>query len=146
MEPKLIEGGLYIDDRGELRAANDFSFYNVQRFYQVENHCTGTIRAWHGHKHEGKYVYVAQGTAIIGAVKLPDEPATCLSQYTAQRFVMSAKKPQILWIPPGYANGSMSLDADTIIMYFSTAKLEESKSDDIRFNWLTWDIWDVEWR
>ena len=35
---------------------NDFNFENVKRFYQVENHRQGFIRAWHGHKKEGKYI------------------------------------------------------------------------------------------
>ena len=43
-------GGIAVDDRGQLRFVNDFNFANVKRFYQVENHRQGFIRAWHGHK------------------------------------------------------------------------------------------------
>ena len=63
-EPKIISGGLAVDDRGVVSFINDFNFSNVKRFYQVENHRQGFIRAWHGHKKEGKYVYVCQGSAL----------------------------------------------------------------------------------
>ena len=42
----------------------------------------------------------------------------------------------------GFANGFMSLTADTTLMFFST-KLEESSGDDIRYDSGHWDIWDV---
>ena len=136
-ELMLMNGGLAVDDRGSLRFCNQFDFKDVKRFYQVENHDDRTVRAWHGHRNEAKYVYVAYGSAIVGAVRMDSEEA-------AQRFVMSAQKPQILYIPPGFANGFKALEPDTIIMFFSTATLEESKNDDIRFPYDQWDIWDVE--
>jgi dTDP-4-dehydrorhamnose 3,5-epimerase len=52
----------------------------------------------------------------------------------------------VLYIPPGYANGAMTLTSDTMIQYFSTATLEESKGDDIRFDARLWDPWQVEER
>ena len=67
---KLIDGGLAVDDRGTVRFVNDFDFNGVKRFYQVENHQKGFIRAWHGHKKESKYVYVSSGTALVGVVDL----------------------------------------------------------------------------
>ncbi len=63
MSSKLIPGNVFADDRGFLRFINDFNFENVKRFYQVENHRQGFIRAWHGHKKEAKYVYVSKGSA-----------------------------------------------------------------------------------
>jgi len=70
---KIINGGISVDDRGSVRFVNDFNFENVKRFYQVENHRKGFIRAWHGHKKEGKYVYVSSGTALIGVVNMDSE-------------------------------------------------------------------------
>ena len=133
-----INGGIAVDDRGQLRFVNDFDFANVKRFYQVENHSKGFVRAWHGHKKEGKYVYVASGTAKVGAVNLDTEEV--------YQRVLSAKKPQILWIPPNYANGFMNLEDDTIIIFFSTTTFEESKDDDIRIPWDKWNIWETEYR
>lgn len=130
--PHIIDGGLAVDDRGVCWFANDFHFDGVKRFYVLANHQTGFVRAWHGHKTEAKYVYVASGTAVIGAVRLDNW------QYPSQecefeRFVLSARKPQVLYIPPGYANGSMVLEPDTLIFHFSTTLMGEYPDDDRRW-------------
>ena len=135
---KLINGGVAVDDRGQLSFVNDFDFKDVKRFYMVENHEQGFIRAWHGHKKEGKYVYVPSGAILIGAVNLETEEV--------ERFVLSSSKPQILYIPPGYANGFMNLQNNTKVIFFSTSTLEDSIGDDIRFEWDKWNIWNIERR
>jgi len=137
--PKVINGGIAVDDRGSLRFVNDFDFAGVKRFYQVQNHRKGFIRAWHGHKKEAKYVYVAKGTALIGAVPIEGEE-------TVTKFILSDKSPKVLFIPAGYYNGAMTLEDDTIIQYFSTTTLEESKGDDIRLSYDAWDIWQEDFR
>ena len=135
---KTYNGGLAVDDRGQLSFVNDFDFKDVKRFYMVENHEQGFIRAWHGHKKEGKYVYVPSGAILIGAVNLETEEV--------ERFVLSSSKPQVLFIPPGYANGFMNLQNNTKVIFFSTSTLEDSMGDDIRFEWDRWNIWDIERR
>jgi dTDP-4-dehydrorhamnose 3,5-epimerase len=49
----------------------------------------------------------------------------------------------VIYIPPGYANGFMSLTSDLKLMYFSTSTLDQSAGDDIRYDARYWDIWDV---
>ena len=71
-KPKLIQGGIAIDDRGSLSFVNDFDFGGIKRFYMVENHQQGFVRAWHAHKKEMKCVMVVAGSALIGAVKIDD--------------------------------------------------------------------------
>jgi len=66
--PVVIKGGIAVDDRGSLRFVNDFDFAGIRRFYMVENHAAGFVRAWHGHRHEAKFVYVVSGAALITAV------------------------------------------------------------------------------
>jgi dTDP-4-dehydrorhamnose 3,5-epimerase len=140
--PKLIEGGLAVDDRGQLSFVNDFSFAGVRRFYLVSNHVTGFVRAWHAHRNEAKFVFVSNGAAVIGAVQIDDwEKPSRTAQ--VHRFVLSAKKPAILYIPAGYANGFKSLTGDTAIMFFSTASMEEAKNDDVRYDPRYWDIWSI---
>lgn len=138
MKEKLINGGIAIDDRGSVRFVNDFNFKNVKRFYHIENHSKGFIRAWHGHKKEGKYVYVVDGSALIGLVNMKTEEIT--------KYVLSNKSPKILWIPPGYYNGFKSLEDKTKIMFFSTTTLNESLGDDIRKDFDKWDIWSEDYR
>lgn len=144
-EPHLIEGGLSVDDRGETAFVNGFDFKEVKRFYVVSNHCFGFIRAWHAHKRAAKYVYVAQGVALVGAVVIDnwDTPSKDAKVY---RFVLSAHKPAVLYVPPGYANGAMTLTEDAKIIYFATDTLEETKDDDHRYDARYWDIWNVEER
>ena len=145
VELSLIDGGLAVDDRGILTFANKFNFYGVKRFYQVLNFSTSTIRAFHGHLREAKYVYVAKGSAIVAAVRLDniDSPSKNLK---VNRFILSDKNPKILFIPPKYANGFRPLEIDTRIIFFSTSTLEESEGDDYRFPIDYWgeEIWEVE--
>jgi len=137
-ETKILNGGKAVDDRGSVSFVNDFDFNDVKRFYQVENHDINFIRAWHGHKKEGKYVYVANGTALVGAVNMETDEI--------QKFVLSSISPKILWIPPGYANGFKNLENNTIIQFFSTSTLDESMGDDIRFDYDKWNIWEEDYR
>ena len=135
---KLINGGVSVDDRGSVRFVNDFNFEGVKRFYQVENHSRGFIRAWHGHKKEGKYVYVVNGSALIGVVNMESEEIS--------KFVLSSQTPKVLWIPPGHFNGFKSLEENTKILFFSTSTLEESLGDDIREDHDKWNIWSEDYR
>jgi dTDP-4-dehydrorhamnose 3,5-epimerase len=140
-----MTGDIGIDDRGEVGFVNDFEFAGVKRFYTVMNHRQGFVRAWHGHKKEAKYVTAVQGAALLAIVPIDDwvEPSR---DATVKRYVLSAHKPSILFIPPGYCNGFMSLTADAKLMFFSTASLEESRGDDIRFHARYWDVWQFEER
>ena len=141
-KPHIFNGELAVDDRGEVAFVNDFGFESVKRFYMVSNHRPGFVRAWHAHKHEAKYVMAISGAAIIGIVRIDDwdKPSKDLP---IQKYVISSKKPQVLYIPPGYANGFMSLTSGSKLMFFSTATLEESVGDDIRYDARYWDIWNV---
>lgn len=141
MNINKIKGGLAVDDRGSVKFVNNFSFEGVKRFYQVQNHAKGFIRAWHGHKFEGKYVYVAKGSILVGAAKMNED---CSLLETPQKFILSAEDPSVLEIPPGYANGFMTLTDDAIVLFFSTSSLEESAGDDIRFAFDTQNIWNIE--
>lgn len=138
MKPILIEGGLFVDDRGAISFVNNFNFKDVKRFYMVENHQSGFIRAWHGHEKESKYVFVVQGSALFGTVSM--------NTYDIYKFTLSARNPRILHIPSGYYNGFKTLEEGTKIMFFSTSTLEESMGDDIRQDYDKWDIWEENYR
>lgn len=137
-EVKLLNGGIAVDDRGSVRFVNDFNFSDVKRFYHVENHRQGFIRAWHGHSKEGKYIYVSSGTALIGVVNMETEQVT--------KYILSAKQPRILFIPPGNYNGFKNLEENTSIIFFSTSTIEESLGDDIRKPYDEWNIWEEDFR
>jgi dTDP-4-dehydrorhamnose 3,5-epimerase-like enzyme len=142
-EIRLIEGGTSVDDRGEVAFINEIDFDRVRRLYTVTNHAAGSVRAWHAHRREAKFVAVTQGAAVVAAVRIDnwDRPS---KDAAVERYVLSAQKPALLYIPAGFANGAMTLTADTKLIYFSTASLEESRADDIRYDARYWDPWQVE--
>ncbi len=141
-QPRLIEGGLAVDDRGSLAFVNEFAFDGVKRFYIVSNHRSGFVRAWHGHRREAKYVLALSGAAILGVVPIDnwDNPARDLP---VQRYVLAEYKPALLYIPAGYANGFKTLKPETRLLFLSTAMLEESRGDDLRYDAYYWDAWQV---
>lgn len=141
-EPKLIDGGVSIDDRGQVGFINGFSLDGIKRFYWVSNHRENFVRAWHAHKNEAKYVTVVEGEALIGAVKIDNwtQPSKDCKMW---RFVLSSRKPSILYIPAGFANGFMNLSGNAKLLFFSTSDIEQSKNDDYRFDARYWDAWTV---
>jgi len=154
-DPKVISGGIATDDRGSVTFVNDFDFAGVKRFYQVQNHRRGFIRAWHGHENEAKYVYVPYGSALIGAIPIPNfvymdeiggDVEIIPGDKRPEKFILSSKSPKVLYIPEGYANGFMSLEENTIVQFFSTSTLEESLGDDKRFDYDKWNIWEEDYR
>lgn len=142
---RLLSGGLASDDRGVLRFVNGFDLLEYRRFYLVENHQPSFVRAWHAHKLEAKAVTVVRGAAVVAAVRIDDwdNPSRDLE---VMRVVLAAQSPTVMEIPPGYANGFMTLQADTQMMFFSSSTLEESLGDDFRFPARHWDVWGVEER
>lgn len=144
-ELTLIKGGLAVDDRGNVSFVNDFNFADVKRFYMIQNHQTGFVRAWHGHKKEAKYFYVVDGDALICGIKIDDWERPS-KELKVEKFVLSARTPSILYLPAGYANGLMSLSPNTKIIVFSASTLQDSLGDDIRFEARYWNPWTIEER
>lgn len=138
--PYLLKGDVIKDNRGSVSFVNEFNFPKIKRFYVVDNCTIGFVRAWHGHRHEAKYVFVLSGKALIGAVKI-DNWRYPSKETKVHNFLLSFEKPAVLYIPKGYANGFKSLTNDTKLIFFSTSTLEQSKKDDIRFDVKYWDIW-----
>lgn len=144
-EPRLIEGGVGVDDRGAVGFVNAFDFAGVKRFYTVRNHDVGFVRAWHAHRAEAKYVTAVAGVVLVGAVEIDDWEAPARDR-RVWRYVLASSRPAVLYIPPGYANGFMSLTSDAVALFLSTATLEESRGDDVRYPARHWDIWSIEER
>ena len=82
-EPILMDGGLSVDDRGEVGFVNGFDMHLVRRFYTVTNHKAGFIRAWHAHKKEGNIIYDLEVESSLGY-----QPLT-LNIYRHSFFIMT---------------------------------------------------------
>jgi dTDP-4-dehydrorhamnose 3,5-epimerase len=141
-EPRLIAAGSSSDDRGRVFFANDFDLRACRRMYIVENFSTGTVRAWHAHRNERKWVMPLSGAALACCVAIDDWDSPSVDAQV-HRFTLDAAHPAILAVPAGYANGAMALLPQTKLMYFSDASLEESLEDDFRFPARYWDPWHV---
>lgn len=143
--PKLIKGNKFINDKGTINFVNNFSLKSFKRFYQIDLPKTGIIRAFHGHMRENKAVFVISGSLLLCLVKLTD--AKNPSRKTKiKKIVLMSSYPQVCKIPPGYANGIMSLEKNTQVVFFSDKTLKESEKDDYRFPEDYWGkkIWDHE--
>ena len=140
MNPKQFKGAISIDKRGSVSYNNNLKLKKIKRFYIVQNKKKNHVRAWHGHKKEAKFIFCIQGKAKIAAVKITNynEPSKKNRPFT---WVIDSKIPNVVYVPPGYANGSMSLTKDMRILVFSTSSLKQSIKDDFRFPSNYWDIW-----
>jgi dTDP-4-dehydrorhamnose 3,5-epimerase len=132
---ELIQGGLAVDDRGIISFVNDFRFFNIKRFYVLENHDVQRLRGWKGHRKEAKYFFAVCGTVLVAAVNLESNEFG--------KVVLSSRKPAILYVPPGHANGIKALTDDAKLIVFSTLTLEESLEDETRFPPEQWKIDDI---
>lgn len=140
---KIISGEVYKDKRGVLKFINKFNLSGIKRFYQVENTDTKIIRAFHGHMKESKYVYVVSGSILLCAVYL-DNANNPSKGNKVEKFVLKASNPQIIHIPPSYANGFKALESSATVIFFSTSTLNESIGDDYRFPSDYWgkEVWE----
>ena len=142
MIPKLIKGDRLYDNRGSLRFSNNLNFKKIKRFYIVHNYDINFIRAWHGHLQEEKYITCIKGTFQVSAVKI-SKVRNPNKKTKINNFTLNQSDNDFLYIPKGYANGSMSLELNSELLIFSTLSLKESMRDDYRYDYNYWDPWKI---
>ena len=123
---RLVPIDCKLDDRGFLyQIYGSLGGYPpIKRVYVVGNHSKGVIRGFHKHRGEYKFFF-----AVSGSAKFVVEGGGGGSFDT---FVLSAKQPAVLVVPPGHFHGWVSLSDDTAIVGMSNYTLAESEKDDIR--------------
>lgn len=131
-KPRLIEGGIFADERGEVRFINEFNFSEITRFYQIKQSSTDVVRAWQGHKVEQKWFYCIAGSFRINLIGVDDwiNPS---EQLLPISFELNSRIPMVLHVPGGYANGFKALEENSIFLIYSDKTLEEAKNDEYRF-------------
>ena len=143
--PKIINVDVSIDDRGEIVHCNNFNFQKnkIKRFYQIQNNNINFVRAWHAHKKENKFILILNGSLKICTIKIDnwENPSKNLKKST---FVIGEKKPQILFIPGGYAHGTQNLIQNTKFIVFSNFDINESIKDDFRYACNYWGNWNIQ--
>jgi dTDP-4-dehydrorhamnose 3,5-epimerase-like enzyme len=148
-----FKSGKAFDDRGSVTYHNDFPTGGMwtKRFYIVENFRPMTIRAWHGHAHETKFVTCVEGAAVvcwIGFLENFENPSKADKRKKPFRQILTAEQPRIMELGHAGYNGAMSLLPGTKLLYFSNRTLEESEEDDYRLHWAYFgdEVWRVESR
>ena len=117
-KPELYKMGESTDFRGSLEYYNDLSISHFKRFYIVSNPTKGTVRAWHGHKIEAKLIKVLEGEFIVSLAKIDDWSKPSKDIEIIEYKIDS--NSDIIYVPPGYANGAMNTVSNSKIMYFSS--------------------------
>jgi len=131
--PIIIDIPVHVDDRGSVYGAFDnLDRFGIKRTYVIRNWQHGTIRAWHGHMKAGTFIHPIKGTAKICALEILSEEEQISREPEVVGATLSAAKPQLFYIPPGWYNGTMTLQEDTRLLCYSTLSLEEVKDDDVR--------------
>tara|TARA_B100001964_G_scaffold126011_1_gene139460 strand:+ start:493 stop:915 length:423 start_codon:yes stop_codon:yes gene_type:complete len=140
MKPKLFKGGISTDKRGSVSYNNNLILkQKIKRFYLVQNFKKNFVRAWHGHKLEAKYILCISGKAKISAVKIKNFKAPSKKSKVFS-WILDSKIPNVIYVPPGYANGSKSISKDMKLLIFSTSTLKQHLKDDFRFSEKFWKI------
>lgn len=139
MEPQIYNFNYSEDYRGKVFYNNEADLTKIVRTYSVENINLKTVRAWHGHKFEEKWVNVEVGKFLICIVKVDNFSKPNIKNKIYEFEV--APSSGIIHIPSGFANGAMNLTLENRIRYYSTSTINESSQDDYRFEPQYWDPW-----
>lgn len=94
----------------------------------------GVLRGLHFQRppyEQGKLVRVARGAAMDVSVDIRKSSST-YGKWEA--FNLSEQNKRMLWIPPGFAHGFLSLEDDTIFLYKCTNVYNRESEDTIIWN------------
>jgi dTDP-4-dehydrorhamnose 3,5-epimerase-like enzyme len=134
--PVIIQPKAFKDDRGSLFAYNDFNFQDLaikRAFYINVVH----FRGWHGHQQENNWFKVNKGMLKILLVK-PDDWQKPSVELKPLEFILKSEDHQILFIPAGYVSAIKCLKDPSVLEVFSDKTLNESLTDDYRFDSSLW--------
>ena len=137
--PVIIQGDVFVDNRGMLQFVNEFIMNDIKRFYIIHSN-KGIVRAWQAHRKEKKYFFVIKGQWEIDLVKIEHWDAPKKND-KIMKYDLNQNKSQILSVPGGYANGLLAKEENSILLVFSNLGLEESNNDLVRFDkdlWVNW--------
>lgn len=137
--PRLIQGGLHVDQRGSVAFFNEFAFPGVERFYIIRPDRPQAVRGWVGHQREQKWFTAVEGTIAVAVVR-PDDWQRPDPHVPVSKFVLAARNPQILTVPPGHATAIVGISPQSALVVFSTGTIEEAESDSYRFPPDFWEI------
>lgn len=126
-EPRLIKGGVFMDERGTLFFNNEFDVSLVKRIYAISNHDVEFVRGWQGHNIEKRWFMPLFGEFTILVKKV-----VALSEQTEeQKFILNGSTLDVLYVPNGYHTAIISMQQDSKLMVMSDYYFNEI-DDDLR--------------
>lgn len=122
---KIVEPAIFGDDRGffmETWNAKAFVRAGLDLAFVQDNHsrsAKGVLRGLHYQlrQPQGKLVRVVRGAAFDVAVDIRRSSATF---GRSVGVVLTEANKRMLWVPPGFAHGFLSLEDDTEFLYKCT--------------------------
>ena len=136
----LVEPKVFPDDRGyfmETFKASDFKNANLSTHFVQDNFSFSkkdVIRGLHYQKEpkaQGKLVTVFKGTVWDVAVDIRRQSPTFLQWVAAE---LNDKNHAMLYIPPGFAHGFVSLTEDVLLLYKCTNEYDPQSDAGICWN------------
>lgn len=138
--PLLITPKVFHDDRGyfyesynePLMLANGIPY----KFLQDNQSCSrkGVLRGLHFQAppfEQGKLVRVIRGSVLDVAVDIRKSSPT-YGKYIG--VTLSEVNQKMLWIPPGFAHGFLSLEEDTVFLYKCTNVYDKASEGGLIWN------------
>jgi dTDP-4-dehydrorhamnose 3,5-epimerase len=120
------------DNRGwlvELLRIDLPGFAGFGQLYQVNNFQPGSARAFHMHLRQDEYFFVSGGTIQFVLV---DERPDSATAGQLDVIVMSAERPQSLYVPRGVQHGSMALVDGSQITAVTSEPYDADDPDEVR--------------
>lgn len=137
----LIEPRRFGDDRGwfmETYKASAFTEQDVEADFVQDNHSfsstAGTLRGLHYQlrpHQQGKLVRCTKGAVLDIAVDIRQGSPTYGEWTTVE---LSRANGRMLWVPPGFAHGLLTLEDDTDALYKVTAEYAPDHERTIRWD------------
>lgn len=144
---KLVELKARVDDRGylvKMIRADDAHFTKFGEVYIVGDFAKGTIRAWHKHDLLWDYFHISHGAAKFG---LRDDRKDSPTYEEINTFVLSARNPATLVVPPGVYHGWMALEDDTQLVSVGSELYDPNNLDEVRVPYTSFGYdWGVQYK
>lgn len=144
----IIEAAVFGDARGsfsETYKKSDFEAHGIKEDFKQDNHSVsakGVLRGIHFQRTpmaQGKLVRVVQGAVWDVAVDLRPESPTFKEWFGVE---LSADNHKMMYVPPGFGHGFVTLEDDTHFLYKCTEEYSPEHDGGIK-----WDDADlaIEW-
>lgn len=128
MEPVLIKGGAFKDERGRLSYNNGFDASEVCRIYTIENIDTEFVRGWQGHFVEQRWFSAVMGAFEIKLIKIDnwEEPSKSLE---SKVFRLDSETLDVLHTPAGFISSIRSLQYGSKLLVMADYPLGETNDE-----------------